>query len=78
MRGVPVGANPTRQLSLQPEAIGAATQERGAEQLFGVEGHVGDLASMRAVTKVNAEQVSKKVMRKPTQPWLWGRLSDGD
>ena len=27
---------------------------------------MGDLASMQAVTRVNAEQASEKVMRKPT------------
>jgi hypothetical protein len=33
----------------------------------GVEGHISDLASMQAVTRVNAEQASKDAMRKPTR-----------
>ena len=38
-----------------------------AEKLFGVEGHFGGSASMQAVTRVNVEQASKRVMRKPTR-----------
>ena len=37
-----------------------------ATEAFGVGGHVGDLASMQAVTRVNVEQASKDLMRKPT------------
>lgn len=39
-------------------------------EAFGVEGHVGDLASVQALTRVNAEQVSKDLMRKPTSRLL--------
>jgi hypothetical protein len=38
-----------------------------AAEASGVEGHISDLASMRAVTRVNAEQASKDAMRKPTR-----------
>ena len=38
------------------EAVGAS----------GVEGRLGDLASMQAVTRVNAEQASKRLMQEPT------------
>ena len=57
-----VGATPTRQLSFQPVVIGAAVEatilpkplmERVAE---------GGPASKQAVTRVNAEQASKRLM----------------
>jgi hypothetical protein len=64
--GLPVGANPTRQLSLQPVAIGAVAQGEAAEA-FGVEGHFGDSANMQAVMRMNVEQASKRLMRKPTR-----------
>jgi len=38
------------------EAVGAS----------GVEGRLGDLASMQAVTYVNTEQASKRLMQEPT------------
>jgi hypothetical protein len=38
-----------------------------AAEAFGVEGHVSDSAIMQAVTRVNVEQASKNVMRKPTR-----------
>jgi hypothetical protein len=38
-----------------------------AAEAFGVEGHAGDLTSMQAVTRVNAEQASKIQMQKPTR-----------
>ena len=56
--GLPVGANPTRQLSLQPVVIGAVAQGAAAEA-FGVEGHIGDSASVQAVMRMNVEQASK-------------------
>jgi hypothetical protein len=64
--GLPVGAKPTRQLSLQPVAIGAVVQG-GTAEASGVEGHFGGLANMQAVTRVNVAQASKRVMRKPTR-----------
>lgn len=47
------GESPARELgSLHPEAIGAAVEENEAVGASGVEGHLGDLASMQAVTRV--------------------------
>jgi hypothetical protein len=43
-----------------------------AAEAFGAEGRKGDSVSMQAVTGVNAEQASKRVMQEPT------RLSDGE
>jgi hypothetical protein len=34
----------------------------------------GDGASVQAVTRVNAEQASKRSMRRPTHQPFWGRL----
>ena len=34
----------------------------------------GDSASVQAVTRVNAEQISKRTMRRPTRPSYRGRL----
>ncbi len=34
----------------------------------GAEGRFGDLASVQAVTRVNAEQASKRLMQEPTRP----------
>jgi hypothetical protein len=60
---------PPGKLSLQPVAIGAAAQG-GAAEAFGVKSHVGDTASMQAVMRVNAEQASKRGMRKPTRRYF--------
>jgi hypothetical protein len=35
---------------------------------------IGDSASVQAVTRVNAEQNSKRTMRRPTRPLFRGRL----
>src|SRR6202040_1676668 len=43
-----------------------------AAEAFGAEGRKGDSVSMQAVTRVNAEQASKRGMQEPT------RLSDGE
>jgi hypothetical protein len=52
--------------SLHPEAIRAAGNETAGAS--GVEGRLGDLASMQAVTCVNAEQASKTLMQELTRP----------
>ena len=41
---------------------------RGNEvaEAFGVEGRVGDLASVQVIIRVNAEQASKRLMQEPT------------
>ena len=61
------GANPARQLSFQPVAIGAAMEVTKSSKPS-TTGRYGDSANRQAVTRVNAEQASKRVMREPTQP----------
>jgi hypothetical protein len=66
-RRFPVGASPTRR-RLQPEATGAAMEE--TKWLKPSDKRVtkyGDSASVQAVTRVNAEQASKRTMRRPTR-----------
>jgi hypothetical protein len=49
---------------------GSNRSDRGgneAVEAFGVEGPSRDLASVPAVTRVNVEQASKRLMRKPTR-----------
>ena len=76
------GASPARQLSLQPVAIGAAGEATNSSKPSMEKVATGDSASMQAVTRVNAEQASKRVMWKPTRlnlrgrPLLLGRTSD--
>src|SRR5258708_39729569 len=62
----PVGASPTRH-PLQPEATGAIVEvtKRLKPSVKRVTKY-GDSASVQAVTRVNAEQASKKTMRRPT------------
>jgi hypothetical protein len=36
---------------------------------------IGDSASVQAATRVNAEQSSKRTMRRPTRPGFRGRLT---
>jgi len=43
----------------------------------GVEGHLGDLASMQAVTRVNAEQASKRLTQEPTRRDIGRAAADG-
>jgi hypothetical protein len=64
-RRVPVGANPTRQ-PLQPEATGAVMEETKWLKPSVSVSPIGDSASVQAVTRVNAEQASKRTMRRPT------------
>jgi hypothetical protein len=68
-----VGANPTRQ-PLQPEAIGAVMEvTKWLKPSISVS-RIGDSASVQAATRVNAEQTSKRTMRRPTRPLFRGRL----
>src|SRR5580692_1814600 len=61
-RRFPVGASPTRQ-PLQPEAIGAVMEvTKWLKPSISVS-RIGDSASVQAVTRVNAEQSSKRTMR---------------
>src|SRR6476659_9988819 len=72
-RRFPVGASPTRQ-PLQPEATGAVMEEtKWLKPLVSVS-RIGDSASVQAVTRVNAEQSSKRTMRRPTRQPFRGRL----
>jgi hypothetical protein len=65
-RSSSVGATPTRQLSLRPVAIGAAAEVTKLPKPSMERVASGDSASRQAVTCVNAEQASKRVMREPT------------
>src|SRR5256884_9984334 len=70
----PVGASPTRQ-SLQPEAIGAVVEvTKGLKPSISVS-RIGDSASVQAATRVNAEQSSKRTMRRSTRQPYRGRLT---
>src|SRR5216117_3584541 len=72
-RRFPVGASPTRQ-SLQPEAIGAVMEvTKWLKPSIGVS-RIGDSASVQAATRVNAEQASKRTMRRSTRQPFRGRL----
>ena len=67
-RHSPAGANPARQLSLQPVADGADDGGNDiARSTPTTKGRVGGSATMRAATRVNAEQASKRVTRRPTR-----------
>ena len=57
-----------RLANVAPASSNRSSREgNDAAGAFGVEGHIGDLASMQAVTRVNAEQASKSLMRTPTR-----------
>src|SRR5215467_11576098 len=71
-RRFPVGASPTRQT---PEATGAAVEETKWLKPSGSVSRIGDSASVQAVTRVNAEQASKRTMRRPTWLPYQGRLT---
>ena len=62
-----MGAIPTRQLSFQPVAIGAAGEVTNLSKPSMERVALGDSASRQAVTRVNAEQASKQVRWEPTQ-----------
>src|SRR5437762_3495768 len=65
--------SPTRQ-TLQPEAIGAVMEvTKWLKPSISVS-RIGDSASVQAVTRVNAEQASKRTMRRPTRQPFRGRL----
>ena len=69
-----MGANPTRQ-PLQPEATGATVEVTKSlkPSVMRVTTY-GDGASVQAVTRVNAEQTSKRTMHRPTWQPYRGRL----
>ena len=72
-RRFPVGASPTRR-PLQPEATGAAKEVTIWLKPSECVSRIGDSASVQAVTRVNAEQASKRTMRGPTRNPNRGRL----
>src|SRR6202051_962823 len=71
-RRFPVGASPTRQ-PLQPEATGAAMEVTKWLKPSDSASRIGDGASVQAVTRVNAEQASKRTMRKADPTTLSGK-----
>jgi len=72
-RRFPVGASPTRR-TLQPEAIGAVMEvTKWLKPSISVS-RIGDSASVQAVTRVNAEQASKRTMRRSARQPYRGRL----
>ena len=71
-RRFPVGASPTRQ-PLQPEATGAVMEATKWLKPSVSVSRIGDSASVHAVTRVNAEQASKRTMRRPTRRPFRGR-----
>src|SRR5215831_5319727 len=44
-------------------------------EAFGCVSRIGDSASVQAATRVNAEQTSKRTMRRPTRSGFRGRLT---
>jgi len=72
-RRFPVGASPARQ-PLQPEATGAVMEETKWLKPSVSVSRIGDSASVQAVTRANAEQASKRTMRRPTRQPFRGRL----
>src|SRR5439155_19949180 len=72
-RHFPVGARPTRQ-PLQPEATGAVMEATKWLKPLVSGSRIGDRASVQAATRVNAEQASKRTMRRPTRRPFRGRL----
>src|ERR1700737_2759643 len=72
-RRFPVGASPARQ-SLQPEAIGAVMEgPKWLKPSISVS-RFGDGGGVRAATRVNAGQASKRTMCRPTRLPYRGRL----
>jgi hypothetical protein len=69
-----VGESPTRQMSLRPEAIGAVKEVTKWLKPLVERVTFGDLASVQAVTRVNAEQASKRALHSLTRQPMRGRL----
>ena len=67
-----VGASPTRQLVAPAGSSRSGSGGNEAVEAFDDKGSFSDSASKQAVTRVNAEQASKRVMREPT------RLNNGE
>src|SRR5208337_1959192 len=73
-RRFPVGESPTRRIA----PAGSNRGNCGGNETVGAFGEAvtkyGDGASVQAVTRVNAEQASKRTMRRPTRLLDRGRL----
>ena len=68
-----MGEGPTRRM-LQPEATGAVWEVTKQTEASGVsEPRIGGCASVRAVTRVNAEQASKRTTAQADLPTLAGK-----
>jgi hypothetical protein len=59
---------------LQPEATGAVMEVTKWLKPSVSMSRIGDSASVQAVTRMNAEQASKRTMRRPTRLPYRGRL----
>ncbi len=68
-----MGENPTRRL-LPPEVIEEVMEVTKWLKPSMQRVTKGDLTSVQAVTRVNAEQASKRTMRRPTRSPFRGRL----
>jgi len=71
-RRTSAGAIPARQLTVPAGSNRSGGGGDEAVEALRCRGSLGDLASMQAVTRVNAEQAPKGVMREPT------RLQNGE
>jgi hypothetical protein len=71
-RWFPVGASPTRQLVVPAGSNRSGGGGNETVEAFDGKDRVSDSASQQAVTRVNAEQASKRVMWEPT------RLNNGE
>ena len=67
-----VGVSPTRQLVTPAGSSRSGSGGDETVEAFDGKGSLGDSASKQAVTRVNAEQASKRVMWEPT------RLNNGE
>src|SRR5882724_11743949 len=61
--------------TLQPEATGAVMEATKWLKPSECVSRIGDSASVQAATRVNAEQASKRTMRRPTRRPFRGRLT---
>jgi hypothetical protein len=68
------GCKPPPGQPLPPEATGAGMEATKCLKPSDSCHEFGDGASVRAATRVNAEQTSKRSMCRPTRKWIRGRL----
>src|SRR5215469_17852032 len=77
-KGARLGSIPTPGTRFAPpgsnQSGGGGNEAVGAS---GVEGHIGDLASMKAVTRENAEPASKRLTQEPTRRVIGRAAADG-